>query len=394
MLSKINKTTIIISLTYIVLAASVGVFFPFNALYLSSTLNFTNTQISLIDGLGQLGAMFLLPISGLISDKTGKPSFVFAFLMLLSGILLLLYANLQTYLFVALVYIAYLALRRGIFPILDALTLKYCEQQNLDFGIFRAIYSGTYMLFALLVGYLFNAKTQLDNSFIYLSIGFNIFVLILSYFLPRSNIALAIEEFSFKSALKNLKSNHMFLLISTVVALGMATVSIIAMYNSTIITELGGTIENIGYTTILQVGSEVIFALFALKIAKKIGHLKVIGLALALLSLCWFFIYDIYTFNLYFSLLWIEGFATVFLLIVGMDYIKSIVALNLISTAISTYTSITLLFYFVLVNLAGIIRDYYSTKSMFLFLLFISIIALIILIITIYFNNKKALVND
>ena len=379
MTKYLKKEIILIALAYIVLAASVGVFFPFNALYLSGTLNFTNAQISFVDGFGQLAAMLFLPIAGIISDRTGRPGLTFIFLMIFSGILLLFYARLNSFVYVALVYIGYLMLRRGIFPILDALTLNICEHYQLNFGIFRSIYSGCFMLFAIGMGFIFKNQSVVDNSFIYISIIFNLVVTVIAIFLPRFKVE-PTKKANFKVDLKELIKNKNFLLFSCAIALAMATVSIVSMYNPTIIHELGGKVESIGLATIMQMGSEVIFALFALKLAKKYGHLKIIVIAMIVLIARWLINAAFFEFSYYYYLIWIEGFTTIFILIVGMDYVKTIVLPQLIATSITIYTSITLLFYAILVNISGALRDNYGTTMMFYFQAIISILALLMTI--------------
>jgi len=205
-------------------------------------------------------------------------------------------------------------------------------------------------------------------------------VIVLAFFLPRLKIK-AHQKLNLKVDLKKLIKNNNFFIVSFAIALAMAGVSIVSMYNSTIIYELGGKVESIGLATIMQMGSEVIFAWFAFKLAKKHGHLKLIFISMIVLLIRWlvtgiFFVYEVY----YFSI-WIEGFTTIFILILGMDYIKNIVVPQLISTSITIYTSITLLIYAILVNVAGYLRDTYSTSIMFYFLAVVTLLAIIVLFV-------------
>ena len=379
MAKYLRKDVVLILLTYIVMAASVGVFFPFNALYLSSTLNFSNAQLSFMDGFGQLLAMFFLPFAGLMSDKLGRPGLIFVVLMAGSGILMFLYSQQTEFVFVAFFYMSFLMLRRGVFPILDALTLNICETYDLNFGIFRSVYSGCFMIFAIGVGFLFQNEVTVDNSFIYYSVAFNCIVIILAFFLPRFNVPNK-EKIEWKQALPLLLKDKGFMIVSVAVSLAMATVSIVAMYNATIISELGGKVESIGLATIMQMGSEVIFALFVFKLAKKYGHLNIMMFGMIILVIRWLIVALFFTFNTFYFSIWIEGFSVIFILIIGMDYIKNIVLPQLIATSITLYTSITLLFYAILVNMSGYIRDVYSTPIMFYFLTIISIISVVVII--------------
>lgn len=375
----LKKDVLAILATYIVLAASTGVYFPFNALYLASTLNFSGSQISFMDGTGQLAAMVFLPIAGIITDKTQKPSYTFIFLMIASSILMFFYAQLNSFMYVSLIYIGFLMFRRGIFPILDALALNVCTHHELNFGFFRSIYSAFFMLFAIGVGFYFKGETTIDNTFIYLSIFFNILVIILALFIPKLKIV-SKKKLNLRVDLKELIRNKKFVLTSISVALIMATVSIISMYNSMIISDLGGDLNNIGLSTVMQMGPEILLSVFALRLTKRHHHLKIMVISTLILLMRWILVAIFYTYSIYYYTIWIEGFATIFILILGMDYVRTIVQPQLIATSITIYTSITLLAYAILVNVSGAIIDNYGIKYVFILLIIITILGLVFII--------------
>ncbi|MEG0364695.1 MAG: MFS transporter [Erysipelotrichales bacterium] len=370
----INRGTISIFLIYFVLAASTGVYFPFNALYLTKTLAFDASQLSLIDGIAQFSAMLFLPIVGMIGDRIRKTNYLLIVMMIISSIMMFIYSQVVSFSVVLLVFSAFLIFRRTVFPLLDSIALQHCKNNKLNFGSFRLVYTFTYMVCAVLMGILFDDKTTITKDFIYISIAFNILVAVVAIMLPQYHTK---QKESNQYHFKNLILNKKFIQVSIIVSLGMASVSIVSMYNSALINEFGGQISDVGYATIMQMLPEVLLSIFVIKKANKVGHLKVINLGLIILLFRWLIICLFTTYPVFYFSTIIEGTSTILILIVGLDYLKEIIEPKYMTSATTTYTSLTLFVYAILVNVSGVVKTNLGLLPFFMMMFITVAIALV-----------------
>ena len=125
--------------------------------YLEKYLHFSGTQLGLFSGITVLCSVVLIPIWGMLGDRTRKYRELLigflSFLILFTFLLSLQNAFLGVLLCGMLIEIS----RCGCNPFADTLTMDYCTHHNGNYGLYRSGGSIGWMISALVMGVLATA---------------------------------------------------------------------------------------------------------------------------------------------------------------------------------------------------------------------------------------------
>ena len=163
---------------------TMGVYTPYVNVYYER-LGFTGSQIGLISLIGLLFAMLAAPLFGILCDKTKSDKGVIVFLMLASAASMFLWSKQTTFIPVLFTSTLLLIFRSDIGSISDSLAVKFCNQEEYDFGFVRSIGSLGYLLGAFVVANTL-AAFGFQGPYVMCFIVFMILGAILICFFPNS----------------------------------------------------------------------------------------------------------------------------------------------------------------------------------------------------------------
>lgn len=383
-----DKTFMTYNLFYFIYFGAIGCITPYINVYLESSRGLNGTQIGLITSLSLIIGVCVVPIWGIIGDKTQKYTIVLKLTLCCCFVVLYFYYNALAFSSILACAILLEIPRLGIIPMSDTITIEYCHQKNLNYGTIRAIGSLGYMLFAMLVGFL-GESIGLDGAL------FGTYAILLGMSI---SIALTFKEnknqtnnhedgFSFRNV-KQLITYKPYLFI-----LGITMITCIIMdgastYNGNhLVTTLGASQSTISWLTFSTVLPEVAFLGIVYTIINKIGYKKYYVFAISTMI----FRLSIYAFtsNIYLYILasCVHCFAVAIQTVVSFKCLKTIVKPSMFATAITLFTAATTLSRAIYGYFFGFVYQYATSYTMYQCGLIILFIALFIVFRTKQFEH-------
>ncbi|MBR1758473.1 MAG: MFS transporter [Lachnospiraceae bacterium] len=255
--------------------------------YLEKYLGLTGSQLGRISGISLLLCVVLIPVWGMIGDRTrAYKSLLVGFLLAVITFTFLL--SKQTAFIGALIFCILIEVSRsGINPMADTLAMDYTAHHGGNFGLYRSGGSIGWMIAALTVG-------LLANSFGLDHIIFNVYILLLTcalvfvFLFPRIS---ALKAESSKKAQKgNLRTlfqnkRYVFLMFVSLTT-GMVADGIGSYSGNHIIFTLGGNELQVSLNSLCQTFPEFLYMLiFTSLILPKLGYKKVYLMSAAALTI-------------------------------------------------------------------------------------------------------------
>lgn len=375
---------------YISLFAGLGVFFPFHSIYLQETLKFSSSQIGLLFALSSLFVIVTVIFSGIIADKLQNPGFIFMICGISTIVFLIPYTFVKTFSIMIILYLFINGLRSSLMPLLDTIALDYTYKNSENYGLYRAVGSFAFITSAMLMGFLLDIFKDYTNIFLYgqiITLIFGVYFITKqeNIYINNSNVNITLSD------IKLLLKNKLFLLVANIMALGYATIQVSQAYISLSILELGGSNNIVGLSILFLVIPEVLLFGYVNWFLKRNSHHKLMLFALILLVFRWIILLNTNSLIILLLVSMIHGIIMTFVVIVGLDYIKKIVQPHLLSSAMSSYISLTNLYFAILSLFVGFSATSGSYRNSYFVYLISSLIAIMILLYTINFKKRSVL---
>lgn len=262
-------------LFYFIYLGAIGSFMPFINVYLEKSAGLNGSQIGLITALSLILGVCVIPIWGVVGDKTKKYNALLRFSLAGTLVMVVLYYKSATYPMIILCSIGLEMLRLGTMPLADTLATNYCHETSANYGSIRGMGSLGYMLVSMAVGFLAD-KFGLDGP-VFAGYAFLLAIALpISFWFPKD---VKEDEFqedkvhkgSFKELVTN--KNYIFILIISILTIAVVDSSMNYAGNH-LVSTLHGPKSLISWMTFMTVLPEVLFLMFATKVINKLGFKK------------------------------------------------------------------------------------------------------------------------
>lgn len=279
---KLNRFSLSFKLFYLIYLGAVGAFVPYINVYLEKSMGLTGSQIGLITAISLVLGVCVIPIWGIVGDKTKKYNALLKLSLAASLVVLYFYYKAAIYPMIVVCAIALEVSRLGTIPMADTLATNYCHKTGGNYGSIRGMGSLGYMLAGMLVGFLadmFGLDGPLFATYaVLLILAFSI-----TFGFPNEKSAEGEEENKVqKGSFKELLTNKNFIFILLVTLLTSTVIDSAMTYGGNhLVSTLGGPESSISWMTFMTVLPEVLFLMVAIKVINRIGFKTFYLLAIA-----------------------------------------------------------------------------------------------------------------
>lgn len=268
---------------YFVFIGSVGAFVPYINVYLEQSQGLSGTEIGLVNALGLIIGVCVIPLWGVAMDKTKKYNLLLKISLAGTLVMVALYYKAATYPMIIACSIGLEMIRLGTTPMADTLTTDYCHKTGNNYGSIRGMGSLGYMLASMFVGFLADLF-GLDGPMFATYGALLVIALGISLGFPKDpkKEELSEDEKLKKGSFKDLLTNKNFLFILFFTTFSVIIIdSAMAYGGNHLITTLGGSGSSVSWMTFVTVLPEVAFLIVASRVIHKIGFKSFYLLALA-----------------------------------------------------------------------------------------------------------------
>lgn len=387
---KFDKNIFSFKLFYLLYFAAIGAFIPYINVYLESSRGLTGTQIGLITSSSLLVSVCLMPIWGIIGDKTQKYILLVRVAVIGSLVVLYFYRSAMVYPAIITCAIALEAIRLGAIPMSDTIATTYCHDHNGNYGSIRGIGSLGYMLAGTGVGFIADAF-GLDGPLFAIYTVLLIFSFGATLGFPKSSHVEKEKKEKNSGAFKTLFTNKKFLFILLITLLTSAiSDSALTFQGNHLTTTLGAGASAISWVTCITVLPEVAFLAVAVKLMHKIGFKNYYLFAIATMI----FRFTVFSFTtnlyLYLAVSIVHCFGVGIVTVGNLTYIREATDPAVLGTAITSLNASLAVGKAIGGYMFGVVYTYLPSFTIFMIGIVFFIIAFILVLRTDNFDSLHA----
>lgn len=265
---------------YLIYLGAAGAFFPYINVYLEKSIGLSGSQIGLLSALSLLIGVSVIPVWGIVGDKTQKYNLLLKVSIITSLVAIYFYSRASVFPAILVCAIALEVARIGGIPMADIIATNYCHKTKGNYGSIRAMGSLGYMLVAIAVGFI-AGELGLDGPLFATYAALFALSFLISFSFPKNEINKEKQKPE-KGSFKELLTNKKLLFIMLITILTISVVDSGMTYSGNhLISTLHGSESSISWMTFIQVLPEVGFLMIALKVIKKVGFKRFYILAAA-----------------------------------------------------------------------------------------------------------------
>ena len=384
-----DKNILKFQVFYFLLIGAVGCFTPYINVYLEQSIGLNGSQIGLITAISLILGVCVIPLWGIIGDKTRKYNLMLMISLAASIVVLYFYSKQTVYIGVIVFALMLEVARLGSTPMADTITMNYTAKIGGNYGSIRGMGSLGYMLGSMAVGFLadmYGLDGPLFTSYILL-LGIALFI---CFTFTKADPKEEEKEKPQKGNFKELLTNKNFIFILVLIMITQIVVDSSGAYaGNHLISTLKGDNSLISWLTFVQVLPEFLFLMVASQIIKRLGYKKFFTIATALMAIRLFvyaFIPNSYVFVLI-SIVHCLGVACS--TVASLAYIREVVNPAVFGTAITLLNAAMSIAKAIYGYIFGSIYQYFGSYKIFLISAIIVVIALVIIVTTKRFDNIK-----
>lgn len=384
-----DKNIIKFQAFYFIYLAAIGCFTPYINVYLEQSIGLSGSQIGLVTAISLIVGVCVIPIWGVIGDKTRKYHLLLMTSLALTIVVLYFYSRQSVYLGCMIFALLLEVVRLGTTPMSDTIAMNYTSEHGGNYGSIRGMGSLGYMLGSMAVGFLadmYGLDGPLFTSYIVL-IGV---ALLLCFSFPKTSSEA--QEKPDNGNFKELLVNKNFIFVLVIVMLTTVVVDSAGTYSGNhIISTLKGSNSLISWLNFVQVLPEFLFLMVASQILNRIGYKAFFLLAsipMAIRMFVYALIPNAYVFVLI-SVVHCLGVACQ--TVASLAFIKDTVNPAVFGTAITLLNAAISVSRALLGYLFGFIYQYMGSFQIFFISALFIVVAIIMIITTSGFKeiNKK-----
>ena len=151
-MNEVKKQGYLFALFYLIIFGALGGMYPYINAYLQSNQGFTGAQIGTYTFCTLMIAMFIVPIWGILGDKTRKYRLLLLISLGASVVAAFAYSLATGYMMVMITGIILEVVRSGTIPLSDVQAVNFTTKNNGNYGTIRSMGSLGYVLGSVLVG--------------------------------------------------------------------------------------------------------------------------------------------------------------------------------------------------------------------------------------------------
>ena len=148
-----DKNILKFQVFYFLLIGAVGCFTPYINVYLEQSIGLNGSQIGLITAISLILGVCVIPLWGIIGDKTRKYNLMLMISLAASIVVLYFYSKQTVYIGVIVFALMLEVARLGSTPMADTITMNYTAKIGGNYGSIRGMGSLGYMLGSMAVGF-------------------------------------------------------------------------------------------------------------------------------------------------------------------------------------------------------------------------------------------------
>lgn len=376
---------------YFLLIGGVGAFTPYINVYLEHERHLTGSQIGLITFLSLIIGVCVIPLWGIIGDKTRKYNMLLCVSLAATIVTLFIYKQQTVYLGVILCALILEIVRLGSTPMADTITMSYTTPHQGNYGAIRGMGSMGYMLASMFVGFLADRYGYNGPMFTTYMVLLGL-ALLLGFSFPKHYDKKLQEAKVEKGNFRELITDKNFLFILIITMLTTNVVDSSGQYaGNHLVTTLHASNALISWQTFIQVLPEILFLAVAVKFLKKMGYKRFYLMATILMAVR----LGIYAFvpNAYiFVAAGIVHCLGVACQTVGnLSYLKASINNAVYGTAITLMSAAMSIAKAIYGYVFGSIYQYFGSYTIFTVSLILVLIAIVILFRTQHFAHLDAI---
>ena len=361
-----KKQGYLFALFYLIVFGALGGMFPYINAYLQSNQGFTGAQIGTYTFCTLMIAMFIVPIWGIIGDKTRKYKFLLLISLGASVVAAFAYSMASGYIMVMITGIILEVSRSGTIPLSDVQAVNFTTKTGGNYGSIRSKGSLGYVLGSVLVGFVVGNGDYSKMFVIYIALLLLAFAIAFTF--PNEEIEKEekVEEKQkggFFSVIKN--KNFLFLcaiaLMTTILMESVNGYAAIHMLN-----KLNGPDNSPTFFTIATALPEILLLGTIGALLNKTGYKKVFLVNAAILAIR----YILYAFspNIYVFLAasLVHCLGTAIHTVGNLGYLRNTIPASSYGTAVTLYNSVVSVGRAVYGLIFGYVMDFFGTSAIFL----------------------------
>lgn len=271
---KINKM-LVFKLFYFSFIGGLGAFMPYFNVWLEKQ-GLVGSQIGQVSSLGLVLTVVVMPLWGMITDKTKKHKEVMILSLILTLGAIFVFSRQTQYIPILLCALFLNFARCGIMPMADSQVVSYTAANGENYGSVRGMGSLGYALMSMLVGFVAE-KMDLTAPLFGIYGALMTLSLFLAILFPKTE-AKETEEKKDKfnlNAVKELVMNKNFLFILLTLSITTSLIDSAHLYSGNhLLGKLGASSSIMSWMTLVTVIPEVIFLSQAGKFLEKWGYKK------------------------------------------------------------------------------------------------------------------------
>ena len=370
---------------YLIYFAGMGGFMPFINQYLQTNLGLTGSQLGIFTFTTLIIAVFIVPIWGVIGDKTGKYKLLLLISLGLSIAAAFFYSIQTGYIAVIASGIILEVVRSGIISLSDVQAMNYTSTHHGNYGFIRSMGSLGYVIGSLLVGAVVSENDYSPVFTVYISIL--LLSLVIAFTFPKTDIKQETSKNKNSGSVKDVLKNKHFLFI---VLASLLTTILMDSANGYagihMVNTLGGNASSAGKFTFATALPEIILLGIIGKWFSKYGYKKIYLLNAAVLVVR-YIIYAIAPNNFVFLIASLvhcigTGIATVG----NLGYLKVVIGKENYGTAVTLMNAGFAVGRAIYSLIFGYMLDWFGSSSIFIFSAVGMFIALIMIMKTSMFK--------
>lgn len=388
-MNEVKKQGYLFSLFYLIVFGALGGMFPYVNAYLQVNQHFDGSQIGIYTFCTLMIAMFIVPIWGILGDKTRKYKILLLISLGASAIAAFAYSMATGYMMVMITGIILEVCRSGTIPLSDVQAVNFTTKHNRNYGSIRSKGSLGYVLGSVLVGMVVSGGDYSKMFVIYIVLLLLAFAIAFTF--PDEKIEKEDkkekepkQKGGFFSVIKN--KNFLFLcaiaLMTTILMESVNGYAAIHMLN-----KLNGPSNSPTYFTIATALPEILLLGAIGALLTKMGYKKIFLFNAALLAVR----YIIYAFspNIYVFLAAsvVHCVGTAIHTVGNLGYLRNAIPENNYGTAVTLYNSVVSIGRAVYGLIFGYVMDWFGTSTIFFIAAIIMVGGTFIISRTHYFDE-------
>lgn len=374
---------------YFVLIGAVGCFTPYINVYLEKSIGLNGSQIGLITAISLIIGVCVIPIWGIIGDKTRKYNLLLMASLGASIVILYFYSKQTVYIGCIIFALLLEVARLGSTPMADTISMNYTAKTNGNYGSIRGMGSLGYMLGSMAVGFLadmYGLDGPLFTSYILL-LGV---ALLICFSFPKTDASDDEKEKPKKGSFKELVTNKNFIFILVLIMVTQIVVdSSGAFAGNHLITTLKGDNSLISWLTFVQVLPEFLFLMVASQMIKRMGYKKFFLFATVLMAIRLFTYALVPNSYVFVAISIVHCFGVACSTVASLAYIQEAVNPAVFGTAITLLNAAMSIAKAIYGYAFGTIYQYLGSYQIFFISGIIVVIGIILIVTTKRFNITK-----